>query len=281
MAMESNAYIRAPSAASLGEAPGRGRLAGRRVLVVGGGQRVFDAATDPIGNGRAVSILAAREGAHVAVADYDLASARETVHRITQEGGRAVAIQADITREDDVRRMIDAAATGLGGPGGLDGMVLNVGITCTTGLHGFTLDEWDRVLNTNLRGPMLCCRHGLERMEDGASILFVSSIAARRAGSQLVPYDASKAGLAGLARHVAMDGTRRGIRVNTVMPGLIDTPLGRLTTAGRPERGAVAGPFGRHATAWEVAYALLFFLSDESVYITAQTLAVDAGITGL
>jgi len=246
--------------------------------VVGGGQRVFDAATDPIGNGRAVSILAAREGAQVAVADYDLASARETVRRIEQEGGRAFAIQADITREDDVRRMIDTAADDLGG---LDGMVLNVGITCPTGLHGFTLDEWDRVLNTNLRGPMLCCRHGLERMEDGASILFVSSIAARRAGSQLVPYDASKAGLEGLARHVAMEGTRRGIRVNTVMPGLIDTPLGRLTTAGRPERSAVAGPFGRHATAWEVAYALLFFLSDESVYITAQTLAVDAGITGL
>lgn len=276
--MESNAYVRAPSAASLGEAPGRDRLAGRRVLVVGGGQRVFDAATDPIGNGRAVSILAAREGAQVAVADYDLASARETVRRIEQEGGRAFAIQADITREDDVRRMIDTAADALGG---LDGMVLNVGITCPTGLHGFTLDEWDRVLDTNLRGPMLCCRHGLERMEDGASILFVSSIAAQRAGSQLVPYDASKAGLAGLARHVAMEGTRRGIRVNTVMPGLIDTPLGRLTTAGRPERGAVAGPFGRHATAWEVAYALLFFLSDESVYITAQTLAVDAGITGL
>lgn len=276
--MESNAYVRAPSEASLGAAPGRDRLAGRRVLVVGGGQRVFDAATDPIGNGRAVSILAAREGAHVAVADYDLASARETVRRITQEGGRAFAIQADITREDDVRRMIDTAADALGG---LDGMVLNVGITCPTGLHGFTLDEWDRVLDTNLRGPMLCCRHGLERMEDGASILFVSSIAARRAGSQLVPYDASKAGLEGLARHVAMEGTRRGIRVNTVMPGLIDTPLGRLTTAGRPERGAVAGPFGRHATAWEVAYALLFFLSDESVYITAQTLAVDAGITGL
>lgn len=276
--MESNAYVRAPSAASLGQSPGRGRLAGRRVLVVGGGQRVFDAATDPIGNGRAVSILAAREGARVAVADYDLASARETVRRVTDEGGHAFAIQADITSEDDVRRMIDAAASGLGG---LDGLVLNVGITCQTGLHGFTLDEWDRVLDTNLRGPMLCCRHGLDRMEDGASILFVSSIAAKRAGSQLVPYDASKAGLAGLARHVAMEGTRRGIRVNTVMPGLIDTPLGRLTTAGRPERGAVAGPFGRHATAWEVAYAILFFLSDESVYITAQTLAVDAGITGL
>jgi NAD(P)-dependent dehydrogenase (short-subunit alcohol dehydrogenase family) len=262
----------------LGESPGRGRLAGRRILVVGGGQRVFDAATDPIGNGRAVSILAAREGAHVAVADYDFASARETVRRITEDGNRAFAIQADITNEGDVRRMIGEAVSGLGG---LDGMVLNVGITCQTGLHSFALDEWDRVLNTNLRGPMLCCRHGLDRMEDGASILFVSSIAAKRAGSQLVPYDASKAGLAGLARHVAMEGTRRGIRVNTVMPGLIDTPLGRLTTAGRPERGAVAGPFGRHATAWEVAYAILFFLSDESVYITAQTLAVDTGITGL
>jgi NAD(P)-dependent dehydrogenase (short-subunit alcohol dehydrogenase family) len=98
-----------------------------------------------------------------------------------------------------------------------------------------------------------------------------------------VAYDSSKAGLAGLARHIAIEAMPRGLRVNTVMPGLVDTPLGRLTTAGRPER-ANAGArvaFGRQATAWEIAYAILFFLSDESVYVNAQILAVDSGITGL
>ncbi len=271
-------HIRPRSLESAGEAPGRARLAGKRILVVGGGQRVFDAATDPIGNGRAISILSAREGANVAVADYSIENAQGTVTRIADEGNTGFVIQADVTCERSVQKMVDNAIELLGG---IDGLVLNVGIFGKTGLRDFPLDEWDKVLNTNLRGPMLCCRHALDRMEDNSSIVFVSSIAARRAGSLLVPYDASKAGLQGLARHVALEGTQRGIRVNTVMPGLVDTPLGRLTTAGRPERAAVTGPFGRQATGWEIAYATLFFLSEESAYISAQTLAVDAGITGL
>lgn len=271
-------HVRPPSEASRGAAPGRNRLTHRRILVVGGGQRTFDPETDPIGNGRATSILCAREGATVAVADYDLASAQSTVELIANEGGAAVAIQADITKEDDVRRMIEVAVDRLGG---LDGMVLNVGIFGQTGLRTFDLAEWDKIVATNLRGPMLCCRHGMDRMDDDSSIVFVSSIAARKPGSQLVAYDATKAGLGGLARHMVIEGFGRGIRVNTVMPGLVDTPLGRLTTAGRPERANVRGPFGRQATGWEIAYAILFFLSDESVYVNAQTLAVDSGITGV
>lgn len=272
------AHVLPLSDASAGVAPGRDRLAGRRVLIVGGGQRTFDATTDPIGNGRAMSLLCAREGAHVAVADLNLASAQETVEHIAAKGGRAVAIAADITSEADVERMVDEAVTALGG---LDGLVLNVGTFGQTGLRTFDLDEWDRILNANLRGPMLCCRHALDRMDDDSSIVFISSIAARKPGSQLVPYDASKAGLAGLARHIAIEAMPRGIRTNTVMPGLVDTPNGRITTAGRPARAGYNGPFGRQATGWEIAYAVLFFLSDESVYVNAQTLAVDAGITGL
>jgi len=95
-------YVRPLSPESRGEARGRGRLAGRRILVVGGGQRTFDAATDPVGNGRAMSLLFAKEGAHVAVADVNRASADDTVARITGEGGRAFSIEADIAREADV-----------------------------------------------------------------------------------------------------------------------------------------------------------------------------------
>src|SRR3954452_6793877 len=108
-------YVRAPSAESLGEAPGRGRLEGRRILIVGGGQRIFDAASDPIGNGRAMSILCAREGAHVAVADVVKDSAQHTVNRITDESGRAFAIRADVTQESDVSRMIEDAHHAMGG----------------------------------------------------------------------------------------------------------------------------------------------------------------------
>src|SRR5438128_11101139 len=111
---KSERRVRPLTAESSGTAPGRGRLEGRRLLVVGGGQRTFDAATDPIGNGRAMSLLFAREGAWVAVADMNQASAEETVGRIRQEGGGALAIAADIGREADVARMIGEAVEGLG-----------------------------------------------------------------------------------------------------------------------------------------------------------------------
>ena len=271
--------VRPPSAESLGEAPGRGRLAGRRILVVGGGQRVFDAASDPTGNGRAMCRLFAREGAHVAVADKHRVSAEETVALIAREGGRAFAIEADITREDDVQRMLDEAAGTLGA---LDGLLLNVGIGVgALGLANTQLEAWDQTLAVNLRGPMLCCKAALPVLASGSPIVFISSIAGLTSGSQLPAYDASKAALAGLMRHVAREGAPRGIRANIVAPGLVDTPLGRVASAGRPSRAKSSVPFGRQATGWEIAYAALFLVSDESVYVTAQTLAVDGGLTGI
>jgi NAD(P)-dependent dehydrogenase (short-subunit alcohol dehydrogenase family) len=271
-------YVRPLSAESEGKAPGRGRLRGRRILIVGGGQRIFDAATDPTGNGRAMSIVCAREGAHVAVADANRTAAEHTVGRITAEGGRAFTIQADVTRERDVARMIEEAQQTMGG---LDGMVLNVGTFGKIGLDGVSAEEWNYIYDVNVRGPMFCCREALDKFENGGSIVFISSIAALKAGSQMAVYDSSKAALGGLMRNIAHLGARRGIRANLVYPGLVDTPIGRAAGADRPSRGKANTPFGRQATAWEIAYAVLFFLSDESVYITAQTLAVDAGLSGL
>jgi NAD(P)-dependent dehydrogenase (short-subunit alcohol dehydrogenase family) len=275
----SDRFVRPPSAESLGQAPGRARLAGRKILVVGGGQRTFDAATDPVGNGRAMCRLFAREGAHVAVADKARASAEDTVAQLTREVGRGFAIEADVTREDDVERMIDEATRGLGG---LDGLVLNVGIGVgALGLAGTKTEAWDQTFAVNVRGAMLCCRAALPVLASGSPIVMTSSIAGLTSGSQLPAYDASKAALEGLMRHVAREGAARGLRANIVAPGLVDTPLGRLATAGRPSRARSAIPFGRQATGWEIAYAALFFISDESVYVTAQVLAVDAGITGM
>jgi len=276
---EDERYVRPPSAESEGRAPGRGRLNGRRILIVGGGQQVVDPETDPVGNGRAMSMLFAREGARVAIADRSLDAAEATAELIRAEGGRPVVIEADIAREDDVARMVEEAVRRLGG---LDGLVLNVGIGVGgLGLAGVKSEDWDRVLDVNLRGPMLCCREALPRLETGSSIVFISSIAGLIAGSRLPAYDASKAALGGLMRHVALEGGRRGIRANIVAPGLVDTPLGRRATQGRPSRGRTPVPFGRQATGWEIAYAALFLTSDESVYITAQTLAVDSGMTGI
>lgn len=272
-------YVKPLPPESAGTAPGRGRLKGRNILIVGGGQRTLDAATDPVGNGRAMSLLFAREGAAVAVADMNRASAEETVALIGKEAGKAHAIEADISKPADIERMIAEAEGALGA---IDGLVLNVGIGAGgLGLEGVTPEDWDKVLTVNLRGPMLCCKAALPKLADGSPVVFISSIAGLIAGSRLPAYDASKAALGGLMRHVAMEGARRGIRANIVAPGLVDTPLGRLATQGRPSRGRTPVPFGRQATGWEIAYAALFLVSDESVYITAQTLAVDSGMTGI
>ena len=276
---EKQPYVRPHSAESRGEAPGRGRLTGRRILVVGGGQQVVDADTDPVGNGRAMAMLFAREGAHVAVADRSAEAGQATVDLIHAEGGQASLIQADISREDDIVRMV---GTAVGDLGGLDGLVLNVGIGVGgLGLGAVKAEEWDAVLGVNLRGPMLCCREALPQLAEGSSIVFISSIAGLVAGSRLPAYDASKAALGGLMRHVALEGSRKGVRANIIAPGLVDTPLGRRATQGRPSRGTAPQFFGRQATGWEIAYAALFFMSDEAVYVTGQTLAVDSGLTGI
>lgn len=264
---------------SAGTGPGRGRLTGRRILIVGGGQHAFDPDTDPIGNGRALGLLCAREGAEVAVADVNRASAQETVDLITTAGGRGSVIAADVTSVDDVARMFTEAIDAMGA---VDGLVFNVGIAGKLGLRDLSVEDWDNVIEVNLRGAMACVREGLDRVEAGSPIVMLSSAAAFRYGSQLVAYEASKAGLIPLMRFAAVEGSARGIRVNIVIPGQVDTPNGRHAGADRADRGKGEFlPFGRQATAWEVAYASLFFLSDESVYVTAQTLAVDSGITGL
>jgi len=265
-------------AESEGRAPGRGRMAGRRVLIVGAGQRAVETEGDPVGNGRAMAILCAREGAHVACADLDIVAAEATVSRIVAEKGKAFAILADGSKEADVARMVETADEMMGG---LDGLVCNVGVG--VGKHWLegAADNWDFVVGVNLRGPMLQARAVLPRMTDGGSIVFISSIAGLVAGSRLPAYDSSKAALAGLMRHVAFEGARRNIRANVVAPGLMDTPLGRLATQGRPSRGTTNTPLKRQGTGWETAYAALFLLSNESAYITGQTLAVDGGLSGI
>ena len=257
---------------SNGKAPGRGRLNGRRILVVGGGQMDIGEPDTPIGNGRAMCVLFSREGAEVAVADRDAASAAATVALCE---GRAFAIQADATKDADVARMVEEA-------GAIDGLVLNVGIGAGgPWLEGTTRENWDKVIAINLTSHMLTVKAALPKMADGSSIVFVSSIAGLTAGSRLPAYDASKSALFGLCRHVAFEGARRRIRANVVAPGLMDTSIGRLATRGRPNRATANIPLGRQGTGWETAYAALFLISSESAYVTAQTIAVDGGLSGL
>jgi NAD(P)-dependent dehydrogenase (short-subunit alcohol dehydrogenase family) len=135
-----------------------------------------------------------------------------------------------------------------------------------------TADAWDHVFAVNLRSHMLACRTALPLLRPGSSIVFISSTASIRPGTQIPSYDASKAALAALCRHVALEGEALGIRANVLAPGPIDTPLGRAASRSRPARANQRLPFGREGTAWEVAYATLFLLSHESSCITALQL---------
>lgn len=253
-------------------------LEGRRVLVVGAGTRPSpDDGDAPTGNGRAIAVLAAREGATVACADVDVESAGVTAALVEAEGSTATVLDADVTDAEACERVVADAAEAMGG---IDGLVCNIGIGAGMGLSGTTAEQWDAVFDVNVRSHFLLAAAALPRMDEGSSIVFISSIAGLIAGSRIPAYDASKAALTGLCRQVAAEGARRGVRANIVAPGLIDTPLGRWATGGRPSRAKAPVPLGRQGTAWEVAEPVVFLLSDRASYITSQQLAVDGGLTG-
>jgi len=246
----------------------------RRVLVVGAGTQESDDPEAPVGNGRAIAVRAAHEGASVICADRVRSAAEETAAWIAQDGGKAVVMVADVTSEDECIEMVRSATTD-----DLHGLVLNVGIGRGGGLKGTSAEDWDATFAVNVRSHFLVAREALPRLVEGASIVFVSSVAGLRPGSRLPAYDASKAGLVGLCRHVALEGAPRGVRANVVAPGLIDTPLGRWASRGRPAREHTPVPLGRQGTAWEVAAATVFLLCGEASYITGQVLPVDGGLT--
>ena len=254
------------------------RLVGRRVLVVGGGTRHSDDPAAPPGNGRAIAVVAARHGASVAVSDIDASAAQVTADLVVAEGGTAYSCTADVADAEACAQTVSWAVDVLGG---LDGLVLNVGIGIGMGLQGTTAADWDTVFAVNLRSHFLTLKAALPLMGEGSSSVLISSVAGLKPGSGMPSYDTSKAAQIGLMRQAAREAAASGGRVNVVAPGLIDTPLGRLASAGRPSRATTRVPLGRQGTAWEVADAVAFLLGGESSYITGHVLAVDGGLSTL
>jgi NAD(P)-dependent dehydrogenase (short-subunit alcohol dehydrogenase family) len=260
-------------AEALGRAKSHGRLMGRRIIVVGAGQRTIVDEDPPVGNGRAMSVLFAREGAHVACIDVSKEAAEGTVGQITSEGGKAFADIADVADVSAVAPAVERCAKKLGG---LDGLALNVGISSGLSLPKMTAEAWDRDFSVNVRSHMLFAQKALEVMSPGGAIVMMSSMASQRANGRNPAYESSKAAQIALGRAIARAGEDKGIRCNVIAPGFMDTPMGRDASRRRADR-AVTVPFGRQGTGWEVAYAALFLISNESSYVNAHTLFLDAG----
>jgi NAD(P)-dependent dehydrogenase (short-subunit alcohol dehydrogenase family) len=262
-----------------------GRVAGRSAIVFGGG-----VAGDGLGNGRAIALLLAREGAAVAVADIALDRAEETCAAIRAEGGTAIALCSDVA---DPATVAAAAAQTKEAFGGIDILVNNVGIGGPgPGLFAHEEADWDRVFAVNTRGVFTTARLVVPIMlEQGyGRIVTVSSTAAMRTtnGHPAHAYGASKAAVIQLTQSIALEFAGRGIRANCVVPGMIDTPHAAQAFRGRlpaeeAERIIAArtrtSPTGRQGSPWDIAQSVLFLAEDAVDFVNGLALVVDGGFT--
>src|SRR5215210_7686487 len=247
-----------------------GRLDGKVAVITGAAG----------GMGREAAILFSEEGASVCVADVDLEAAEQTSSEVRE----AFAQQVDVADADSVRAMYVAAAERYGG---IDVLYNNAGISPADDDSILETDEqaWQRVQDVNTKGVYLCCKHGIPRLlrRGGGSIINVASfVALAGAATSQISYTASKGAVLSMTRELAVEFARRGIRVNALCPGPVETPLlMRLfdETPGAFERRRVHLPMGRLAQAHEIAYGALFLASDESSYVNGSTFLVDGGIT--
>ena len=254
-------------------------LKGKNVLVTGGGS----------GIGQAIAVRFAEYGANVAINYLSQAEeaeeTEELVHacarRVRQKGVRDVLVQGDVSREDDVIRMMDDAVRELGG---LDVLVNNAGIQIPRPSHELPAAEFDKVLAVNLRGSFLCAREAIARLiADGrpGSVINISSVHQVIPKPNYLGYSVSKGGMMNLTKTLALEYAALGIRVNGIGPGATITPINRAWVDDPVKAEMVTShiPMRRAGTADEMAGVTCFLASDDAAYITGQTLFVDGGLT--
>lgn len=263
--------------------PVAGRLAGRVALVCGAGS-----IGPGWGNGKATSALFARAGAIIVAADRDLDAAEETAHIVAGEGGRAEAVQLDVTDPDRVAVIV---AQTIERHGRIDILHNNVGIAELGGPVEITLESWERVNRVNMTSAFLTCRAVLPHMQarrDGAIVNVASVAGIRWLGFPYVSYATTKAAMIQFTRVVARQYAPFNVRCNAILPGLMQTPMVAAQIRGAYgdkdvdelwARREAQVPMDRVGDAWDVAYAALFLASEDSRYVTGAELVVDGGLT--
>lgn len=262
------------------------RFDGKTVLVMGAGS-----ATEGWSNGKACAVHYAREGASVVCFDINAASSEETAALIRAEGGQAVSVAGNAARSDDVAAAVQACVAQFGR---LDVLHNNVGIVINGGVVELSEEDWDKMFAVNVKSCFLSMKHALPVMvaQGGGSVVNVSSISSLRyLGAPYVSYYTTKAAMNHMTRVTAAEYASRQVRVNAVLPGLMDTPMARLSavqnhgidpasldTEWRTKRVARI-PMGWMGDAFDVAKAAAFLASDEARFITGICLTVDGGMT--
>lgn len=259
------------------------RLRGKVAIVTGAG-----CVGPGWGNGRAVAVLFALAGAKVFAVDRDEAAMEETLRRIRDAGGEATPYACDVTDDASVAAMVAACVATYGR---LDLLVNNVGGSAAGGAVALPEDKWDAQVNLNLKSVFLTCKHALPELEKaggGAIVNTASTSGIRFTGSPQVAYAATKAGVIQLGRVTAVEYAPRGIRVNTVVPGQLHTPMVEARLAGQRTGGNVDAlldsrlkriPLGFMGDGRDTAYAALYLASDEARFVTGTEIVVDGGMT--
>lgn len=246
------------------------RLDGKVTIITGGGS----------GIGRATAILFAEEGSKIVVADAIPAGGEETVRTVRELGGEAIFVKADVSRVDDVRAMVEATVQTFGR---LDCAVNNAGVTAPpTSIRRTTEESWDRIIAINLTGVFLCMKYEIPVMlkGGGGAIVNVASVTGLVGDGGHPAYAASKHGVVGLTKTVALQYADRNIRVNAVCPGVIRTPMIMNLIAEYPEVKPIMegmSPMKRFGEAEEVGRVILFLCTPDASYINGIALPIDGG----
>ena len=257
------------------------RVRGKAIIVTGAGS-----IGPGMGNGKASSILYAREGGRVLLVDQNLEAAKETCRLIEAEGGTSIPFVCDVTSSGECQKMVEACLAVFGR---VDVLHNNVGVTFPGGPVELAEEQWDRLMRINVKSMFLTCKHALPHMERqgaGAIVNIASINAIRSLPVAAVAYAASKAAVIAMTREVAMQYAAKGIRANAILPGLMDTPMVKAQLADAYggdvdemlTRRARMCPTGRQGDAWDTAHAALFLASDEASYFTGELLHPSGGM---